>query len=315
MHRVFRLLPLLVAITCSAGAAPLGPQVLKVGPHEKYKMPSQAANSAYAGDTVEIAAGTYHDCAIWQSPRVTIVGKGDVILADAICQFKAIFVTRGDDITIRGLTFTGAKNFTRNGAGIRAEGRNLTVESSKFIGNEEGILSAPRPESTIIIRDSYFAQNGICENDCAHGVYVGPSKELKIERSEFFNQKIGHHVKSRATRTELIGNIIHDGPAGTASYLVDIPNGGTLIMRDNTLEKGPHSDNGIAAVRLGEEGNSNVTQQILIENNRFTNHRPGDTAFVRNQTATMAMLHGNTFSGRITPLVGPGAVEPALAPP
>jgi len=38
-------------------------------------------------------------------------------------------------------------------------------------------------------------------------------------------------------RTERIGNDIEDGPRGTSSYLVDISNGGTLIVENNTLKK------------------------------------------------------------------------------
>jgi hypothetical protein len=59
-----------------------------------------------------------------------------------------------------------------------------------------------------------------------------------VTNSRFFDQHIGHHIKSRALKTVLIGNTIEDGPRGTASYEVDIPSGGSLIMQDNTLEKG-----------------------------------------------------------------------------
>jgi hypothetical protein len=286
-----------------------GPRVLKVGPNEIYKYPSGAAAFAYAGDTIEIAPGTYLDCAVWEAGHLTIIGKGDVILADTTCEREAIFVTRGNDITIRGITFTGAKVRNNNGAGIRAEGRNLTVENSKFIDNEEGILTTSIEDCTIVIRNSYFAGNGNCLQDCSHGIYAGRIKELRIEGSEFFNQKIGHHVKSRALRTELVGNTIHDGAEGTASYLVDIPNGGALIMRGNTLEKGPRTDNHDTAIRLGEEGNTNVTPQILIENNRFTNSISGETVFVRNETATRAVLRANRLSGKVIPLAGLGTTE------
>src|SRR6185437_8557906 len=106
-----------------------------------------------------------------------------------------------------------------------------------FINNEDGILAADAPNSTIRIFGSEFTRNGKCQNACAHGIYVGHIALLRIERTKFVETREGHHIKSRVKRTERIGNDIEDGPRGTSSYLVDISNGGTLIMENNTLKK------------------------------------------------------------------------------
>jgi hypothetical protein len=105
----------------------------------------------------------------------------------------------------------------------------------------------------------------------------------------------------------LVGNTIEDGPHGTASYLVDITNGGGLLMRDNRLQKGPLSDNPSVAVTVAEEGNSNPSAEITIENNSFTSNLAGATVFVRNGTATPARLIGNRLMGRVIALQGPGS--------
>ena len=55
----------------------------------------------------------------------------------------------------------------------------------------------------------------------------------------------------------LRGNDISDGPTGNSSYLVDVPNGGDLLMEHNTLSKGPHTDNESTAVSIGAEGVKN----------------------------------------------------------
>lgn len=280
-------------------------RVLKVGPGAEFPVPSAAAQAAHAGDVIEIAAGNYPDCATWPSAAHSItiraVGDGPVVMFGIVCEYKASFVIKGDDVTVEGITFTGARAPFHNGAGIRAEGKNLTIENSRFVDNEEGLLAAPKPGSTIVIRNSFFKGNGNClsPGGCAHGVYVNPIERLVVENCTFLEQHIGHHIKSRATRTELVGNTIEDGPAGTASYLVDIPNGGSLVMRDNILEKGPHSDNPMVAVTLGEEGNTNVTAEIIIENNRFRNDLPHQTIFVRNLTGTNAVINGNVVSGDV----------------
>ena len=233
------------------------------------------------------------------------------MLTDKTCQGKAIFVIHANDVTVKNITFQRARVPDGNGAGIRAEGINLTVENSKFINNQEGILAGDNPTSSIIIRNSEFDHNGTCINSggCAHGIYVGHIALLRIEHSRFFDTQVAHHIKSRAARTELIDNHIEDGPDGTASYEVDIPNGGALVMTGNVVEKGPKNQNHTAAVMIGEEGVSQPTPELLLKDNVFTNDGP-PTAFVDNITATPAQLIGNTFKGNtIKPLIGDGTVH------
>jgi hypothetical protein len=79
---------------------------------------------------------------------------------------------------------------------------------------------------------------------------------LRVENSHFSNSNTrqGHSIKSRALSTEVIGCTITDGPDGTSSYLIEAPNGGALIVRGNSLEKGPKSENHKAAIAIGAEG-------------------------------------------------------------
>ena len=303
----FAALLLLASIAVPASAA-----TLVVGPDQKLKLPSDAAKVAADGDTIDIEPmeGGYFDCAVWHANNLTIEGKGDgVVITDKSCQGKALFVTPGNDITIRNITFTRARVPDKNGAGIRAEGVNLRIEHSKFINNENGILAADQPTGTIAIFDSEFRHNGKCDPVCSHGVYVNRIKLLHIERTVFSDTHQGHDVKSRALRTELIGDTIEDGPDGTSSYLVDIPNGGALVMRDDTLEKGAKSENHSCAVSIGEEGVDQPTSEIVLDNNSFTNDMSVETLFVRNGTATEAQLAGNRFKGSVKPLSGDGSVK------
>ena len=292
---------------CAVG----GGNVLEVGPTQRLKLPSQAAAAAGAGDIIRIAPGDYTDCAVWRASRLTIEATGEgAVLADKTCAGKGIFVIAGNDITVRNLTFARAAVPDRNGAGIRAEGRNLTVEHSKFIDNENGILANPNAGSTIRIVDSEFRGNAKCEAQCAHGIYVNAIDRLEIEHSRFIDQHIGHHIKSRARNTVLIDNDIADGPNGNSSYLVDIPNGGDLLMQGNRLQKGKMAENTGTAVPIGEEGVKNPTHDLIIRDNNFTSDLPAPTVFVRNRTTTPAMLSGNHLQGRVTALVGPGTVSP-----
>jgi nitrous oxidase accessory protein NosD len=285
-------------------------RTIAVGPGHDYALPSAAVAAAADGDTIAVDPGNYFDCAIVKANRLTIEGSGPgVVMTDKTCEGKAILVILGRDITVRNLTLTRARVPDSNGAGIRAEGANLSVENVHFIKNESGILAGDAPRSTIRIVASEFVGNGKCATYCAHGVYVGKIALLRIEGSTFFETRIGHHVKSRAKRTELVGNQITDGESGTSSYLVDVPNGGALIMENNTLEKGRNATNHSAAIVIGAEGVTQPTPALMIRNNRFTNDLPQETIFVRNLTATEAVLAGNVLRGRVVPLTGDGAVH------
>ena len=48
-------------------------------------------------------------------------------------------------------------------AGIRAEGKDLLIEGVRFVNNQNGILFAGVPGGSLIVRDSEFLRNGVCE--------------------------------------------------------------------------------------------------------------------------------------------------------
>jgi len=299
-----------LVLTTASAAPTVSARTLIVDPNKELKSPSAAAAIVKSGDTVLIEPGEYTDCAIWNANNLVIEGKGDVVIRDRVCEDKAIFVTNGANITVRNITFAHARSSGKNGAGIRAMGANLTVEGSRFRDNENGILSGPSPRSRIVIRNSVFAGNGKCDPDCAHGIYIGAIDSLTVAGCVFLQQNEGHHIKSRALRSEIVGNTIKDGPAGTASFAVDVPDGGSLILRNNVIEKGPRAENHIAAVSIGEESLRNATSELIIERNTFINDYNGPTTFVRNGTSVPARLIGNTLTGTVTALSGMGTVEP-----
>ncbi len=267
---------------------------LEVGPGKPFSAPSQAIGQAQDGDTVEIAAGEYFDCAVIHANRVTVAGLGaGATLTDKPCQGKALLVVAGNDVVIRNMTLTRARVPDENGAGIRAEGVNLSVDHVRFIDNEDGILAADAPGSTIRVLDSVFERNGRCRRQCAHAIYAGRIALLDVERSRFVNTQEGHDIKSRALRTVLIDNDIRDGATGTSSYLVEIPNGGALVMRDNVLEKGPRTSNAAAAVMLGSEANDQDSDELAFERNHFIDDTGQHAAFVMNWTGADAALSGN----------------------
>lgn len=285
------------------------PRLLLVGPGQAYKQPSDAAAVARDNDTVEIEAGTYVDCAVWKGRNLTLKAKGgEVHLKDKTCEGKAIWVINGDNVVVEGIKFSGAAVRDKNGAGIRVQGAGLTVRRSTFENNENGILAAPAPTKKMLIENSTFIGNGKCDPVCAHGIYINKYMLLEVRGSTFRNQNIGHHIKSRSSKTVVTDSTIEDGASGTASYLIDIPNGGEILISRNTLQKGPLSDNKGTAIAIAAEGEKNPTPSIRIEDNDFRSDLAEPPAFVRNRSATPALLKGNRLCGAVTPLEGPGQV-------
>jgi hypothetical protein len=279
--------------------SPASARTLVVGADRELKLPSAAASVASDGDIIAIDAGEYFDCAVWRANGLTIEGSAEkVVITDKTCEGKALFIVRGNDITIRNLTFARARVPDGNGAGIRAEGINLRVEHSRFINNESGILVNPAPSSTVTIVDSDFIGNGRCGGGrCAHALAVDEIALLRVENGRFSDTKAGHHISSRALRSELIGSEIVDGAEGNSSYLVDVPSGGSLVMANNVLEKGPKSSNPAAAIMLGDES-TRPPGELSFSHNRFSNDTGVSTIFIRNWTRAEAKLEDNLLGDR-----------------
>lgn len=296
----------LIDVSCAHAAT------LLVGADQPLKLPSDASMAAKSGDTVEIEPGLYEDCAVWAQNDLTITGTApNVVIETKTCAGKGIFVIDGNNVTVKNLTLKGARVSDGNGAGIRSEGTNLTVNAVHFIENENGILINTAANSTVDISDSEFLANGSCANGagCAHGIYAGHIALLKVANSKFLGTREGHHIKSRALRTELTGNEIRDGNVGTASYLVEISNGGNVLIQNNRLEKGPLCTNHGAAIVIGAEGVKQPTNDLIIKDNDFTNDYAAPVVFVKNITATTAVLSGNRFTGKVLAADGDSEVH------
>ena len=287
-------------------------RTLEVGAGRAFAMPSAAAAAAGPGDHIVIYPGQYFDCATLAASHLTVEGAGDaaaIVLTDKTCGGKALLIVDGDDITIRNLTLTRARVADGNGAGIRAEGGNLTVDGVRFVNNQDGILTNANPAMTLTVRHSQFIKNGVCLEACSHAIYAGKIASLVVQDSVFRDTRQGHDIKSRAARTEVTGCDIQDGQTGTASYLIEIPNGGAVIVRGNTLEKGPLAGNHTSAISIGAEGVDQATPEITVEHNHLTNDGNYRTALVNNMSATEATLRGNTLTGSVDALRGDGSSQ------
>ena len=283
-------------------------RILRVGAKRKLRTPSRAARVARAGDHIQIDAGEYRDCAVWRTDNLILEGIGGLAhVRDAVCNDEGIWVVLGARTTVINMEFSSARAGAKNGAGIKFRGGGiLIVRKSYFHDNENGIMGGKKPQAQVLISRSRFERNGKCEPTCAHAVYLGHIRRLKIVGSSFIGQKDGHHIKSRALLTEIVGNRIRDGRTGAASFSIDLPNGGTAVIRSNFMQKGPLSPNHMAMISIGEEGATNPSRGIFIERNVFQNDNARLKQFIRNRSGQFVTLRGNSFVGSGTRPTVPG---------
>ncbi len=296
-------LALLAACAVPAGARP---KILKVGPHEHYKKPCAAILAARPGDTIEIdAAGNYAgDVCAWRTNDLTIrgIGPGRPVInaAGKNAQGKGIWVIIGNNTTVENIEFTAAAVADQNGAGIRQVGANLSVRNCFFHDNQEGILTGNNPASTILIEFSEFAHNGAGDGQ-SHNLYISHVAKLIFRYNYSHDSSVGHLLKSRAAQNDILYNRLSDGPAGTGSYELDLPNGGRSYVIGNVIEQGPMSENGAILAYMEEGPNPlNPDHRLFVVNNTFVNDRHADHNIflsIGRRDTEPAIVDNNIFFG------------------
>ncbi len=276
-----------------------GRQIIRVGPGRKIELPSQAAHIAKPGDIIEIEVAEYFgDVAVWRANDLVIRGVGGRPHLNAggrAAEGKAIWVTRGNNITIENIEFSDAKVRDRNGAGIRSEGRDLTIRNCLFHNNEDGILGGSNKESTITVEYSEFAYNGYGDGQ-SHGIYVGSIKRFVFQHNYVHHSKIGHHIKSGAQENFILYNRLMDEEGGNSSYAIDIFNGGLAIIIGNILHQSEVAENSSLIhyhSKIKKPGDG-----LYVVNNTVLNSRHNGV-FVLNRSPMEAQLINNLVVGRL----------------
>jgi hypothetical protein len=275
---------------------------LTVGPGQQYTTIEDAVAVASPGDTVDVQAGIYTNdfVSIFQNLTLQAIG-GPVQMVDSPNvdppNGKAIINEGGPGIsvTINGFDISGAVVPDGNGAAIRYEGGNLTLNNDYFHSNQDGVLAAADPNGTITINNSEFAFNGAGDG-LTHNLYVNDIALLTITDSYFHDANVGHEIKSRAEDTVITDSRIFDN-LSTASYSIDLPNGGNATITNNVIEQGPNTQNP-NIIAYGEEGNLHVGTSVLIADNTIVNDDASNSArMALNRSPTTLLFQNNQISG------------------
>lgn len=298
----------IVLLASFALSQPAVARTIHVGPGQLYNLPSQAAKAAKDGDVIEIDAGDYPaDAALWRANNLTIRGVNGMAHLRSegkTVQGKAIWVIKGNDTTVEHIGFYDAKASQKNGAGIRLEGRNLTVRNSLFRNNENGILTGRGRASEVLVEDSEFDHNGHGDGQ-SHNIYIGKIRKFTLRDSVSRRARVGHQVKSRAAENIITNNRLADEATGRSSYLIDLPAGGKATISGNTLQQGALAEN-FTMVAFGAEKELHEAHALRIENNTFINDRRAGCRLlsVKKSIQPPAIVTHNRFVG-CTRIEGP----------
>lgn len=273
-----------------------------VGPGEAYTAPSQVAALVGNGDTVNIAAGVYpSDVTNWTADDLLLRGVGGRAHMESNGNAwgnKGIWVIQGDRTTVEWIEFSECSVPDHNGAGIRMEGKHLTVRHCYFQSNENGIL-AGTPNATpsnITIEHCEFAHNGFGDG-FSHNLYINHTDTLWFRYNYSHHTNVGHELKSRAHVNIIEYNRFSNEQNGNASREIDLPDGGQAYLIGNVLHQGQQGQNS-NMIGFGLESMSNPgPHELFAINNTLVNERTVGSFFSMN-SGTAFKAYNNILAGQ-----------------
>lgn len=287
----------LVLITILFSLCGLHANVYYVGPTRTYTMPSQVKTLLADGDSVYIDGGLYiNDAVKWANKNLKFIGLGDKLnptilrYTGNIPNGKGIWVFEqpgtSDNAYIENITFDGAQvsdGNGGNGAGIRYQCVDLTINHCRFVNCQNGILEGGvYSGSNVTILNSEFANNGYSGTDNSlvgyeHNIYISANTDTLLVQNCYFHNPRGeaNSLKTRAQRSYILYNYI-DEAAGNGSYEINIAQGGLLVVMGNTIIQGTSGANHSI---IGWDAITNPIEELYFINNTVINKFAGNNKF------------------------------------
>lgn len=270
--RLLLFLPAIAAILTGAAA----PAPFAVG-DRGYRSLQEAVNAIGDGEgTITFAPGLYRQCAVQERGRITFraAQPGTAILEGKACEDKAGLVLRGRGSRVEGLIFRGYAVADKDGAGIRIEQGDLLVTNSMFLDSELGIMGGARQpggprrvNQRVTIDRTTFSGLGRCRPDnCSHSVYLWTGLAT-ITNSRFEKGRGGHYVKLRTPVVAITGNSFDDSGGTMTSRMIDLPEGATGIIANNSFVQGARKDNASEMIAVRAEFMTYPSAGLIIRDN------------------------------------------------
>jgi hypothetical protein len=264
-----------------------------------------AIDRAQPGDTVQVAAGSYVNQFLSVFKDITLMAVGGFVVMTETVQPPngKSMIDEGGNVTISGFDISGVTVPDANGAAVRYEFGNLKLNDVYFHNNQDGILGAPDANGSIAIDRSEFAFNGVGGTGGTHDIYIGAIANFTLTNSYIHDVTNGHEVKSRAANNVITNNRIFDNQS-SASYSLDLSNGGNATITGNLIEQGPNSPNQ-NIIAYGEEGLvAGHTNNVSMTGNTIVNDRSGGVGILNPTGVGLTSFAGNSVFGLANPLGG-----------
>mgnify|MGYP005845339593 CR=1 FL=1 len=223
------------------------------------------------GGEVTLRKGVYLQCANIKKP--TVINGNGAHFKNVACNGKGAFVGKAD-LVLRDLECSGIQVPDGNGACVRQQAGQLTLENVHFHDSQQGVLANTGVQDVTVVDSVFERLGGDCKrpHTCgrAHGIYFGGTQgqfrlvntQLRAARDE------GHLLKVGVGRIEIVGSIF-DERGGNGSRAIDAYNGGELIIRNSRFFGQPNDGN---RQIIGYNAEGRVRHQrnrIEIENSEF----------------------------------------------
>ena len=214
-------------------------------------------------DTIRLSKGQYQQAGVLTASHVSIIAEKGAVVFGKTKQGKGALVIKGDQNYIEGLECHSIYVADNNGVCVRLEGKGITLKNVYFHHSQGGFLGSTKG-GDIVIENSRFEHLG--DKGFYHGIYTLAPSRLFIKNSYFLNNRNGgHEIKSRSIHTEITHSVIASSQSRD-SRLIDVPNGGVLIIKDNILIEGPFSENH-DLLSWGVEGITHSKGEVIIDGN------------------------------------------------
>ena len=181
-----------------------------------------------------------------------------------------VYVGASENVTIENIDVVDSdKGGSVGKAGVYLSGaKNLTLKNMRISGfkqhQQNGIFGTSENSGTLLLQGVELANNG-GSGGPEHNIYVNGSATdnnftVKMQGSWSHDAYYGHLFKSRAQINILEGNYLEGKKSidnvQAETYLIDIPEGGTLVARNNVLVKNfsGNNSNGAAITFAVESG-------------------------------------------------------------
>ncbi len=280
--------------------------ILTVGTGKRFATIAAATAAAHDGDTVDVEAGTYVNDFATIRTRIDLeaVDGAVTMLSTSTAALHPALLTITTDATVDGFTFSGLHTLAGTGAGVLVQGGAVTIERSRFTGNQTGLLATANAATSVTIVGSEFSGNGTGSLAGAN-IAVGAIKSLTVSSSFVHAAQGGDEVRSSAATTTITGTRIEDEGAA-ASVSVDLPSGGVASLQGDAIEKGAASTNAVI-VRYGGE-TVQAGGALAISGNTVASDRPG-AILLQNGSSTSATVASNVLYGVATAATGVASVS------